>query len=189
MGAYEWNVGKITSLQNSLQPRDIVAHEIYIQRVIAFCQASNSLTFSGQPRLTAENRDPSDFALTLWKRSGQEHEAPYKMFFPCCESLRSDWYSPNIGTYGRTPGKIVTPKIFIKLEQALAGRITKYGVKYFSRAVSRLACRGQIDIQVTWEPKLKCRENHITSEFTPTSGYRCIWNLQSTSNSILPGIE
>ena len=56
-----------------------------------------------------------------------------------------------MGAYGRTLGKIATPQIFFKLEQALAGRMTKYGVKYFSRAVSRLTCRGQIDTQIAWE--------------------------------------
>ena len=65
MGVYWRKVGKITSLQNSLQPRDIVAYEAYRQRVIAFCHASNSLTLRGQPRSTTENRDTSDFAQTL----------------------------------------------------------------------------------------------------------------------------
>ena len=36
---------------------------------------------------------------------------------------------------------------------------------------------------------MKCREDYITSEFTPTLGYICIWNLQSTCNRILPSIE
>ena len=35
----------------------MVAHETSIQRVIAICQASNSLTLRGKPMSTAENRD------------------------------------------------------------------------------------------------------------------------------------
>ena len=57
-----------------------------------------------------------------------------------------------MGAYGRALGKIATPQILLKLEQALVKWTTKYGMKYFSRAVSRLTCRGQIDIQITWEP-------------------------------------
>ena len=57
MGAYGLNVGKITSIHNSLQPRDMVAHETSIQRVIAICQPSNSLTLRGKPMSTAENRN------------------------------------------------------------------------------------------------------------------------------------
>ena len=40
----------------------------------------------------------------------------------------------------------------MKLEEALAGWMTKYGVKCFARAVSGLASRGQIGINITWEP-------------------------------------
>ena len=57
-----------------------------------------------------------------------------------------------MGAYERTIKKIATPQIFLKLEQALAGGMTKDGVKYFSWVVSRLASTGQIVILITWEP-------------------------------------
>ena len=186
-------VVKIATPQISLILHQSIAYEPSITLAKSFWRAVSSSTSRGQMRSTSENRDHSDFAQTLWNGSGYEHEAPYKIFGPGSESFerqRSEWYSHNMGGWGRKLGKITTPQILMKLEQELAGRMIKYGIKYFSWAVSRLTSRGQIYIQITWEPM---RENigKITSllQLTPTSWYSSVWNLQSTCNSILPGTE
>ena len=58
-----------------------------------------------------------------------------------------------MSAYRRKLGKIATPHISLKLQQAfIEGRMAKYGTKYFYGAVSRLNSRGQIDIQISWEP-------------------------------------
>ena len=55
-----------------------------------------------------------------------------------------------MGAYGRKLGKTATPQLSLKLGEAVVIRSTWHPVKYFGREISRLTCRGQIDIHLTW---------------------------------------
>ena len=132
----------------------MVAYETSIQRVIAICQASNSLTLRGKPRSTAENRDTQNSLKLCETVVVRVMKHRIKYFARAVSRLTArgqiDIHLTS-ATMGERWEKNATPPIFIKVEEALAGQLTKYGVKYFSGAGSRMDSRGQIDIQITWE--------------------------------------
>ena len=57
-----------------------------------------------------------------------------------------------MGPYGQKFGKIATPQNLLKLCEPVGYKVSHHRAKYFGRALNRLTSRGQIDIQITWDP-------------------------------------